>query len=142
MATRDATLYTNQETNKYLADARDRDGRTVFRRLAHTVVSGGEAIADIVQLAVIPANCEVLGVYLTTDGLGTSVTVSIGDSGDADRYAVATAMAAANDAIQKLAFTGANYRPTADTIVTMTYAGAAATAAKKVEGWITYCPAI
>lgn len=139
MASRDSTLYTKLDVNKYLGDARDRGGRAVPVPFEHTVVAGGEAIADTVNLCVLPANCEVVGLDCITDGLGTSVTLKIGDSGDTDRYMMATAFASAEDS-GKLAFSGMRYRPTAAATVFGTYAGGAATAAKIFRGVIWIVP--
>lgn len=139
MASRDSALYAKLDVNKYLGDARDRGGGVVPIPFEHTVIAGGEAAADTVNLCVLPANCEVAGLTCNTDGLGTSVTLKIGDSGDTDRLMMATAFAAAEDS-GKIAFSGLRYRPAASTVVYATYAGATATAGKIFRGVIWIVP--
>lgn len=140
---RNSTLYLNHDVNKEPADARDRYGRVVPLRLAHTVVTGEDS-DDTVNLGVIPANWEVVFLRAITDGLGVSagagVAPAIGDSGDADRYMKATDFDAA-EASGLLAFAGQNYRPTADTIILMTYSVANPVVGKKVEGIMLLVPA-
>lgn len=139
--TRDTTLYTNKVTNKYLQDARDSGGRTVKMPIDVTIVSTAAA-ADVYRLGVLPAGCEVTDLYVITDGLGASAGSSvdgiIGDVDDDDRYMKATDLDAA-EASGKLAFAGARYRPTADTIV-LFKVDAAPVVGKKLKGYIEYIP--
>jgi hypothetical protein len=123
--TRDSTLYTKLHVNKYLGDARDRGGRVVPIPFEHTVVTGetggaSAGVQDLVNLCVLPANCMVVGFVLVREALGASagagVNLRIGDSGDDDRYMAITDSDAAG-AIESLAFTGQNYKPTADAVV-------------------------
>jgi len=133
MALRDSVLYDKLHVKKYLGDARDRAGRMVPIPFEHTVVAG-EASADTVNLCVLPANCEVVGYDMVTDGLvGAGITVIVGDSGDTDRFQASTVMVAA-EARGVLAFAGARFRPTADTIVLLTYGVAAPTVGRIVRG--------
>lgn len=137
MATHNSALYTKLDVNKYLGDARDRGGRAVPIPFEHAASS--DTTSDIVNLATLPANCEVVGLECITDGLGTSVTLALGDSGDVDRLMVATAMATSGNR-GTLAVTGMRYRPTADTIVYATIAGANLTDAKIFKGVIWIVP--
>lgn len=131
---RNSALYKKLHVDKYLGDARDRGGRVVPIPFDHTVVSGevggaSALVRDTVNLCVIPANCMVIGLMLEANDLyasaGTNGTFQIGDSGDDDRYMTATEfytaaggpIATEQVRVNLLAFTGQNYKPTADTIV-------------------------
>ena len=123
--TRDSALYTKLHVNKYLGDARDRGGRVVQIPFEHTTVSGetggaSAGVQDLVDLCVLPANCEVIGMIYAGGAFaasaGVGCTLEIGDSGDADRYASIDADVAS--VLGTLLSTGLRYRPTADTIVT------------------------
>jgi len=131
---RNSVLYTKLHVNKYLGDARDRGGRMVPVPFQHTVVSGetggASALArDTVNLCVLPANCMVVGLHLSANDVwasaGVNGTFQMGDSGDDDRYLIATELYTAAGSpiatqlvqIGMLAFAGQNYKPTADTIV-------------------------
>lgn len=137
MATHNSTLYTKLDVNKYLGDARDRGGRAVPIPFEHTAAT--DTTSDIVNLCTLPANCEVMGLDCITDGLGTSVTIAIGDSGDIDRLMVATALAVSGNN-GRLAVTGMRYRPTADVTVYATIAGANLTDGKIFKGVIWVVP--
>ena len=151
--TRDSTLYAKLHTNKYVGKSTDRLGRAVPIPFQHTVVSGetGGASAgvwDIVNLCVIPANAMVVAIDLAANAIwasaGTNGTFEIGDSGDTDRYvtAVESYSAVGPIATEKvyagLAFTGQNYIPTADAIVTLTWKAANPVVGKIVKGvvWV------
>lgn len=120
MATaRDSVNYAAIYTSKYVADARKIGGRVVPLPFEVTIVSAA-ATNDTYNLTVIPANARVIGLECTTNGLGASAgagrTFQIGDSGDDDRYMVATDFDVTG-AVGVLAIAGAGYTPTADTIV-------------------------
>lgn len=153
--TRNSTLYANLHVNKYIVDARDRGGRAVPIPFQHTVVSGetggaSAGVQDKVNLCVLPANCEVVGLDVTCDAVwasaGVNGTFELGDSGDSDRYLKATEAYDANGPRAtegdlrggRLAFAGMRYRPTADTIVTLTWKTANPTVGKIVKGvfWV------
>lgn len=135
---RNSTLYTKLHVNKYLGDARDVGGRAYPIPFQHTVVSGetggaSAGVRDTVNLCVLPANCMVVGLeFISNDvwaSAGVNGTLQIGDSGDDDRYMTATELYTAagspitgdGKAVNMLAFTGQNYKPTADTIVVAEY---------------------
>lgn len=152
--TRDSTLYTKLHVNKYLGDARDRGGRAVPIPFAHTVVSGetggaSAGVQDKVNLCVLPANCMVVGLEFKSNALwasaGTNGTLQLGDSGDDDRYMVATELYSAESPLPSeatvrygLALAGQNYKPTADTIVQATYKVANPVVGKEFKGvfWV------
>ncbi len=134
---RNSALYSSVYLNKYLSDARDRGGRVVPITFSHTVVSGetggaSAGVRDTVNLCVLPANCLVLDLIFKANALwasaGTNGTIQLGDSGDDDRYMVATELYSAESPLPTegtvrfgLAFAGQLYKPTADTIVLAEY---------------------
>ena len=145
---RNSTKYSNLHVNKYLADARDRDGRIVPIPFAHTVVSGetggaSAGVRDTVNLCVLPANCEVVGFVMSREALGASagsgVLLRIGDSGDDDRYMAETDVDAAGT-VAGLVFAGQGYRPTADTIVLAEWRTANPVVGKKFSGVFLVVP--
>lgn len=160
MATnRNSTQYANIHVNKYVTDARDLRGRAVPIPFIHTVVSGetGGASAgvwDTVNLCVIPANCKVVALDFVSNDVwasaGVNGTLEIGDSGDTDRYMVATELYSANSPIAtqgdlrcgQLAFAGQNYEPTSDTIVIGTYKTANPVVGKIFKGVIWVIPGV
>ena len=96
--TRDSTLYDSVYVKKYITDPRDRGGRAVPIPFAHTVVAGetggaSAGVQDAVNLCVLPANCEVVGLDFASNDVWASAavngTLQIGDSGDDDRYMIA-----------------------------------------------------
>lgn len=135
---RNSALYTKLDVNKYVGDARDRGGRVVPIPFAHTVVSGetggaSAGVRDTVNLCVLPANCMVIALNVAANDLwasaGTDGTLQLGDSGDDDRYMIATELYTAAGGpiatqllqVNLLAFAGQNYKPTADVIVLAEY---------------------
>jgi hypothetical protein len=142
MATaRDSVNYAAIHTNRYLADARKEGGRIVPLPFEVTVVSTS-ATNDTYNLTVIPANARVVQLICTTDGIGASAgagrTFQVGDSGDDDRYMVASDFDVAN-AQGSLAMTGAGYTPAADTIVVGKFVNAPVVG-KKVTGTLFVIP--
>ena len=97
-------------------------------------------LADTYNLCVIPAYARVVDLFLSTDGLGSSVTISVGDSGNAARYVAAATSMATSGLTAGLAAAGLGYTPTADTIVVVTGAGAAFTVGKKLVGHMLVVP--
>ena len=147
---RDSALYLKLWVNKYLGDARDYGGRAVPIPFSHTVVSGesggaSAATRDTVNLCVLPANCMVLDFRLIFEALavsaGVGMTLQVGDSGDADRYMVATDADAAGS-VNGLAFTGQLYKPTADVIVLAEYRVADPVVGKIYKGFFIVVPGI
>ena len=146
MTTYNTTLYTNEVTNKYLQDRRDRHGPIVPIKFSATMTSPA-SIGDVYNLCVVPANWRVVGLFCTTNGLATSAgqgtTWQIGDTDDTDRLMAATDFDAV-DAQGNLAYAGMGWTPTADTVVYGTFtglsAGAAATVGQIVSGFIFCIP--
>lgn len=132
MANFSGTLYTNVYINKYLTDARDLRGRVMAIPFSHTITT--EVANDTANLCVLPANCEVIDFTFTNDAMGASTTLALGDSGSATRFYPATSVTSAGKATGPLT-AGMRYRPTADTIVLATFAGATPTAAAVLKGY-------
>ena len=129
MATaRSSTLYATYDTpGRASPDARDRYGRVVPIYFTFTVVSVS-ATGDTYKLFVLPAGASVINLFVVGGGASLSaavgLTVKIGDSGDDDRYMIATDFDLVNQS-GSLAYAGVAYRPTADTIVLATITGTA-----------------
>lgn len=157
MATnRDSTLYDKLHVKKYIHEPYDANGRMVPIPFEHTVVSGetggaSAGVQDSVNLCVLPANCMVVGLEISGENVwasaGVNGTFQLGDSGDADRYMLATEMyTAAGSPLGSdfkhvgLAFAGQNYKPTADTIVIGTWKVANPVVGKKIKGCFYVVP--
>jgi len=72
---------------------------------------------------------------------GVGMTLQVGDSGDADRYMVATDADAAGS-VNGLAFTGQLYKPTADVIVLAEYRVADPVVGKIFKGFFIVVPGV
>jgi len=154
--TRNSVLYTKLHVNKYLGDARDVGGRAYPIPFDHTVVSGetggaSAGVQDLVNLCVLPANCMVVGLEFKSNAIwasaGTNGTLQLGDSGDPDRYMVATELYSTESPLPTegtvrfgLALAGQNYKPTADTIVQAIYKVANPVVGKQFKGNIFVIP--
>lgn len=90
---------------------------------ASSLASGSD-----ITVARLPAGATVYEVVIVHDALGTSVTLAVGDSSDADRYITATAAATAGKVVltEDGAIDGFGYENSAQTDVTITTGGAAA----------------
>lgn len=88
-------------------------------------VYNGAALAagDVIELFKLHPRFRVVGGYVKTDGMGASVTITVGDADDADRY-FTTASVASSAINVTLASTGLDYITTKYTTVTATTAGA------------------
>ena len=154
---RDSVLYDKLYVKKYLGDARDYAGRVVPIPFAHTIVSGetggaSAGVRDTVNLCKIPANSMVIALFLEANdrwaAAGTNGTLQLGDSGDDDRYMIATELytaaggpiAAQLTQVNLLAFAGQNYKPTADTIVLAEYRAANPVVGKIFRGSFLVVP--
>jgi hypothetical protein len=132
MANFSGTLYTSVYVNKYLADARDYRGKVIAIPFNHTITT--EVATDTANLCVLPAGCEVLDWSFSNDAMGASTTMALGDAGSSTRFYPATSVTSAGKATGPLT-AGMLYRPTADTIVLATFAGATPTAAAVLKGY-------
>ena len=135
MAVLNSALYNSVYVNKYVADARDKGGRAVPIPFQHTV--GADTTADTVNLCVLPANCDVVGMDFSNDACGGTCTMALGDAGVVNRFLVAVSVVAAGRG-NGLLTAGMRYRPIADTLVFITWAGSNPTAAAVIKGvfWI------
>lgn len=95
MATFDSALLTKQlgsagqSLNVNLPQYRDADGKPRITSVSYTCL-GTEATGDLVRLCEVPLNSKVLACksnIQATATVGTGVTVRVGDSSDALRYA-------------------------------------------------------
>lgn len=145
---RNSVLYAKLHVSHYLGDAGDRGGRIYPIPFSHTVVSGetggaSAAVRDTVNLCVIPALSTVLDFVLIREALaasaGVGFTLQVGDSGDDDRYMVATDSDAAGS-VNGLAFAGQLYKPTADVIVLAQYRVANPVVGKIFKGFFLVIP--
>jgi len=148
-AVRDSTLYGNVHTNAYVVDARDNGGRVVPVPFSHTVVSGelggaSAGLSDEVNLCVLPANCEVLSMFVSHEAMGATttagVTIDSGDSGEPNRYCANSDADLANNNGFIMLFTGLRYRPTVDTIVLLQWGGANPVVGKIIKGFFLIVP--
>jgi hypothetical protein len=153
--TRDSTKYSNLHVKKYITDVLDGGGRPVFIPFEHTIVSGetggaSAGVHDRINLCVLPAKCMVIGLSISMENLwasaGANGTFQLGDSGDDDRYMLATESYTAtggptatdNPKTNILPHTGQNYRTTGVTTVFGTYKVANPTVGKTIKGgfWV------
>ena len=153
--TRSSTLYTKLHVNKYPPAATDLGGRAYPIPFSHTVVSGetggaSAGVQDKVNLCVIPKGAMVVGLEFVSNDVwasaGVNGTLELGDSGDTDRYLVATELYTAlgspitgdGKQVNLLPYSGQNYTPTADTIVTATWKTANPVVGKIFKGcfWV------
>ena len=65
--------------------------------------------ASTIAIAELPDGAVVLDVTVISDDLGSTVTISAGDSDDADRYIAATSVSAANDVLSLATVAGLGY---------------------------------
>ena len=97
-----------------------------------------KASGSIINVAKLPKGAVFLTALVVTDGLGSGVTLTLGDSGDADRYLAATSAASAG-AIECQAIAGIGYQMTDDTTIYLTTGGATtASSNKSIKMFILY----
>ena len=107
---------------------------------ASSLASGSD-----ITIGRIPANATIMDVVLKCDALGGSSTLTVGDSGDADRYLAAVGTWNAAGQTQSMlggstaantAMTGLGYRTTASTDLVITTGGA--TISGSIHCWVMY----
>ncbi len=130
---RDSSFYSDLYTSKYPGDARKRGGRLVPFPFEVTAVTPA-TIGDTYNCIVIPANYRVVDLAVTTTANTATITVQLGDSGNAVRYMPATVFATVDTIFTGVPSAGAGYVPTADTIVVLLFGVAAPTVGAKVTG--------
>ena len=98
MASVKATNITNLDASpSVLANAGDVSGKV--RVFKDTYEASSLASGSDITVARLPLGARVVDILVKADALGGSVTLAVGDSGDADRYITATAMNTANKGI-------------------------------------------
>ena len=121
-----STEYGNtQATPRVQNDARTWHGRVRAQYSTYTFASA--AAGSVISMCNIPKDSRILDIQYKNAALGSSVTVAIGDSSDADRLLPATASSSAGITRITAAAAGFAYVTTADTVITATTAGATAT---------------
>jgi hypothetical protein len=112
-----ATYKSSKVTNSF--PARSNDGENIA--FASVSVSSAAANGDVVQMFKVPANATIVGAVLRCSDMDTSgsptVTVDVGDAGDADRLFAASTVARAGGADVNLALAGLGYKYTEDTLI-------------------------
>ena len=107
---------------------------------ASSLASGSD-----ITIGRIPTNATIMDVVLKCDALGGSSTLTVGDSGDADRYLAAVGTWNAAGQTQSMlggstaantAMTGLGYRTTAETDIVITTGGA--TISGSIHCWVMY----
>ena len=107
---------------------------------ASSLASGSD-----ITIGRIPTNATIMDVVLKCDALGGSSTLTVGDSGDADRYLAAVGTWNAAGQTQSMlggstaantAMTGLGYRTTASTDIVITTGGA--TISGSIHCWVMY----
>ena len=103
-----------------------------------TYEAASVAAGSTIQLFTIPENARVLDFKIWNDALGSSSTLAFGDAGDVDRLHAATASSSASIMVPVVAAinTMAGYTYTAETLISLTTAGAAITGTIHVQ--LTY----
>ncbi len=105
---------------------------------AEVAPSAALTTSDVFNFGYLPINARVVGAFIEASDLDTNgsptLTLNVGDSGDADRYFAASTVGQAGTASTALAVTGLGYKTTAKTLVT---GAPAANAATGVAGTIS-----
>lgn len=92
---------------------------------------------DTISLFRLPKGARILGIIADYGAMGTSTTLTIGDSGDSDRYLVSTSVAAAGRT-DALASTGFGYILPEDTTILATAGGANYASARDLKVALFY----
>ena len=95
-----------------------------------TYTINAKASGTLINVGKLPKGATFLRGIIVTDGLGTGVTLQLGDSGDDDRYMAATSAASAG-ALEANALAGIGYSVSADTDVVLKTGGATTAASNK-----------
>ena len=137
MATVSGVNYTKQ-TNTPADMVLPRDSHGRVRVMYDTYEASAVASGSTIQLFKIPVDARVLDFKIWHDALGSSSTLAFGDSGDVDRLHAATASSSASIMIPLIAAinTMAGYTYTAETVLSLTTAGASITGTIHVQ--LTY----
>lgn len=114
-------------------------------KVAYAEVTCGAApsTSDTIEFFYLPAGARVLHATIEATDMDTNVsptlTINVGDSGDADRIFAASTVGQAGTASTAAAVAGAGYKYSSKTLITGTAANNAATgAAGTIYLWIMY----
>ena len=134
MATVSGVNYTKQ-TNTPADMVLPRDSHGRVRVMYDTYEASAVASGSTIQLFKIPVDARVLDFKIWHDALGSSSTLAFGDSGDVDRLHAATASSSASIMVPLIAAinTMAGYTYTAETVLSLTTAGASITGTIHVQ---------
>jgi len=115
---------------------RDAHGRV--RVMYDTYEASSVAAGSTVQLFKMPIDARVIDFKIWHDALGGSSTLAFGDAGDVDRFHAAASSASAGIMVPVVGVidTMAGYTYTAETVVSLTTAGAAITGT--IHAYIMY----
>ena len=100
------------------------------RAQVDTYTINAKAAGTVINVAKLPKGATFLRGLIVTDGLGSGVTLKLGDSGDDDRYLTATSAASAG-ALEANAIAGIGYTVSADTTLFLTTGGATTASSNK-----------
>lgn len=117
----------------------DSHGRKRIMVWEYTVPVGGILINDTIELGILPKGARVITGVIHNGALGASSTVSIGITGDTDKYAATIAVAAAGQ--PQFAHTlalNALSKTTVEELVFATDLGANWAAGIVFHGWLEY----
>lgn len=100
---------------------------------AEVVCTAAPSTSDTLNFFYLPANARILSATLESTDMDTNVTptltINVGDAGDADRLFAASTVGQAGTASVASAVTGLHYKTTAKTLITGVAANNAATGA-------------
>jgi hypothetical protein len=115
---------------------RDMHGRV--RVMYDTYEASGLANPSTIQLFKMPQDARVIDFKVWHDAMGSGTTLAFGDPGDIDRFAAASASTSAGIKVPLIGVidTFAGYTYTAETVVSLTSAGGAATGT--IHAYIMY----
>ena len=137
MATVSGVNYTKQtSTPADLVLPRDSHGRV--RIMYDTYEASALANPSTIQLFKIPIDARVIDWKIWHDALASSTTLAFGDAGDVDRLHAAASSASAGIMVPVIGRidTMAGYTYTAETLLSITSGGAAATGT--IHAWVMY----
>lgn len=140
MATYNAVNYDVAENYDPSADSKLAQGLWggKVRVQVDTYIINGKAAGTVINVAKLPKGSTFLEGLVVFEGLGTGVTLAMGDADDTDRY-LAAASAASAGSLDCRAITGVGHSVTEDTTIFLTTGGATtASADKKIKTIIFY----
>lgn len=105
----------------------------VYAFKATVTCTAAPSTSDTLNFGYLPKGATIIGGYIEASDMDTNgtptLTLNIGDSGDADRYFAASTVGQTGTASTSAAVAGLGYTTTADTLVTGVAAANAATGA-------------